>query len=98
VELVFVVIIAASIGAIVRYTVPGRTTYGAVVLPAATAAVAATVWVAVLWLGLTFDGGWIWVASLMVSAIVALVIAVRLPKVRNDADVALYERLAGVKA
>ncbi len=97
-ELLFVVIIAASLGAIVRYVIPGRLSYGAVVLPAVTAAIASVVWVALLWLGLTFDGGWIWVASLVISSIAAVLIAVRLPRVRREADSALYAQLAGVKA
>ncbi|MGV8969343.1 MAG: hypothetical protein ACOH1J_02730 [Microbacteriaceae bacterium] len=97
-ELLFVVIIAASIGAIVRYTIPGRLAYGAALLPAMTATVAAVVWVGLLWLGFTFDGGWIWVASLAASAIAAVAVALRLPRVRRDADTALYARLAGAQA
>jgi hypothetical protein len=97
-ELVFVVVIAACLGTIVRYTMPGRSSYGVALLPAIAAAVAVVVWVALLWLGLTFDGGWIWVASLAASVIAPLIVAIRLPKVRSEADTALYAQLAGVKA
>jgi hypothetical protein len=98
VELAFVVIIAASLGAIVRYVVPGRRAYGAALLPALAAAVAVLIWVALLWLGLTFDGGWIWVASIAASTVAAVAAAVLLPRRREESDTALYARLAGVKA
>ena len=94
-ELLFVTVIGACIGAIVRYTLPKRGTYGAFLLPAASAAVTATVWVALVWVGLAFDGTWIWVASIGAGVIASLVIALVLPRKRIQSDAAKLASLAG---
>ena len=93
-ELLFVTVIGACIGAIVRYTTPKRGTYGAFLLPAASAAVTATAWVILLWAGLTFDGTWIWVASIGAGTITGVVIASVLPRQRTAFDDAKLARLA----
>lgn len=97
-ELLFVVIIAASFGLAVRYLVPGRETYGSALLPAIAAAAASIVWEALLWLGFTFDGGWIWLISLVVAPLTALVFAILLPRKRHEADRNMLTRLSGIKA
>lgn len=96
-ELLFVTVIAAMIGFIVRYLVRGRNMHGALLVPAIEVAVTAVVWVGLLWLGLTFDGTWIWVLSLAAGLIAALVTALVLPRTRRSHDEAAYARLAGVK-
>lgn len=93
-ELLFVTVIGACIGAIARYTMPKRSTYGAFLVPAASAAVTATVWVALLWAGLTFDGTWIWVASIGAGAISGIAIVLVLPRKRVESDDAKLARLA----
>lgn len=92
-ELLFVTVIGAAISLGMRYVVPGRQTHGLLVVPLAGAAATAAVWVICVWLGLTFDGGWIWVISLVLGPLVALAAAVVLPKRRDAADAALLERL-----
>lgn len=94
-ELLFVSVIGACIGGVVRYSLPNRGLYGAFLLPAAAAAVAATVWVALLWAGLTFDGTWIWAASISAGLAAALVIALTLPRRRTTSDAAKLKRLIG---
>jgi hypothetical protein len=97
-ELLFVVLIVAGFGFILSYSLKGRETYG-IVLPAAVAsAVASVVWVGLLWLGFTFDGGWIWLISLTAGGIAALVVALVVPPRRRAADRALLTRLSGGKA
>ena len=93
-ELLFVTVIGACIGAIVRYSLPKRGIYGAFLLPAAAAASTATVWVALLWAGLRFDGTWIWVASIGAGTATALVIALMLPRRRIHSDAAKLAQLA----
>ena len=93
-ELLFVVLIAAGFGFILPYALRGREAYG-VTLPAA---VASVIWVGLLWLGFTFDGGWIWVISLVPAGIAALVVVLLLPRRRAAADRALLTRLTGGKA
>jgi hypothetical protein len=98
VELLFVVLIAAGIGFILPYVVRGRETYG-IILPAAVgAAVASVVWVGLLWLGLTFDGTWIWVASLVLGGLASLAVTLVLPPRREAADRALLTKLSGGRA
>lgn len=95
-ELLFVIVIAAGIGAIVRYAIPKRSTYGVLLLPAASAITAAVVWVGTLWaVRWTFDGTWIWVASLVTAGGVALALALVLPRRRNEHDAALLTQLSG---
>ena len=93
-ELLFVTIIAAGFGLAVRYIFKGHSTYGVLLLPAVAVAVTATVWVGLLWLGWTFDGTWIWVASLAAGTIVPIIITLSLPKMREARDAAMLQRLA----
>jgi hypothetical protein len=95
-ELLFVVIIAAGIGAIVRYSIPGRQAYGLGLVPAVAAAVASIVWVVLLWAGFTFDGGWIWVITLVLSGLAAILVALRVPRLRAYADKRMLAELSGV--
>jgi len=86
-ELLFVTVIGAAIGAVFRYILPRRNTYGALLLPAVAAAAAAVVWVALLWgLRLSFDGTWIWVASLSAALLASIATAVLLPRSRTEHD------------
>lgn len=94
-ELLFVSVIGACIGGIVRYSLPKHGLYGAFLLPAAAAAVTATVWVALLWLGLAFEGTWIWVASIGAGVAASLVIALALPQRRTASDAAKLKQLVG---
>ena len=98
-ELLFVIVIAAGLGAIVRYLIPQRSTYGALLLPAASAIAAAIVWVGTLWaVRWTFDGTWIWVASLAAAFGVALALAILLPRRRAERDAARLQQLSGGSA
>ncbi len=92
-ELLFVVLGGVMIGAIVRYSFPGRTQHGSFVVPAAGAISAALVWAALTWAGWTYDGTWIWVMSLTASVVVSIALAIALPRRRREADSRLFERL-----
>jgi len=98
VELLFVTLIAFCIGLLARYALPGRDTYGVVLVPSIAAIVAAVVWVALTWVGLKFDGGWIWVASLVAAGIVSLVLALVLPRTRRTHDHELLQKLSRPQA
>ena len=97
-DLFIVTVIGAGLGLIVRYITPRRGTYGVLLLPAIAAAATAITWVALLWAGQTFDGGWIWVASLVAAVVASVVAAIRLPRHRSDADAKLFAELSGSKA
>ena len=93
-ELMFVVLGGAILGLLARYTLPRRHTYGSVLVPAVGAGVAAIVWVALTWLGWSWEGGWIWVASLVAAGLAAAASALLIGPRREHADTALFERLA----
>lgn len=97
-ELLFVVLIAAGIGFIAQYSLPGRDSRGSLLLGSISAAVAAIVWEGLLWLGFTFDGGWIWAISLVAAGVVTLVVALALPPRRAASDRAMLTRLSAGKA
>lgn len=97
-ELLFVVLIAAGVGFILPFVLRGRETYGVVLPAAVAAAVASVVWVGLLWLGWTFDGGWIWAVSLVAGSLAALALALALPPRRRESDRALLTKLSGGRA
>jgi hypothetical protein len=97
-ELVYVTVIGAGIGLLLRYLLPGRTVYGVLLLPAVAAAVTAAVWVGLVWLGVTFDSPWIWVASLGGAAVVSAVVAVVLSRRRIAWDARQRHVLSGGRA
>jgi hypothetical protein len=97
-ELLFVVLIAAGVGFALPFLLRGRETYGVALPAGVAAAVASVVWVALLWLGFTFDGGWIWLISLAAGSLAALAVALRVPRRRHAADRALLAELSGGRA
>jgi hypothetical protein len=97
-ELVYVTVVGAGIGVLLRYLLPGRTTYGVALLPAVGAAVTAAIWVGMVWLGFTFDGGWIWVASLAGATVASMLVALLVSKRRLASDAHQLHVLSGGKA
>ena len=97
-ELLFVVLIAAGVGFILPYVLRGRETYGIVLPAAAAASVAAVVWAGLTWLDFAFDGGWIWVISLVAGALAGLAVVLIVPRRRHEADRALLAKLSGGRA
>ncbi len=92
-ELLFVVLGGVLLGVLARYTIPQRHTHGAFLLPALGGIVAAVVWAALTWAGWRFDGGWIWVVSLVLAGAASIVAAIVLPRRRQVADDRMLARL-----
>lgn len=92
-ELLFAALGGALLGLGARYSIKGRHAHGALLVPGIGAAVAAAAWAALTWAGWKFDGGWIWVASLVGAGIVSVIAAVALGRSRDRADEAMFERL-----
>ena len=97
-ELVYVTVIGAVLGGGARYLLPGRKSYGLLLLPAVGAAATSAVWVGLVWAGWKFDGGWIWVASLAAGVIASVITAVLLVRARTEGDARLLHHLSGGKA
>jgi hypothetical protein len=93
-ELLFVVLLSFCIGLAVRYALPGRETYGSMLVPSIAAVAGAIVWEILTWVGWKFDGGWIWVASLAAAGIVGLVLALVIPRGRRNNDEELLKQLS----
>lgn len=93
-ELLFVVLISFCIGLGLRFLLPGRDTYGSVLMASIAAAVSAIVWVGLTWLGWKFDGGWIWVVSLVAGGAVALILTFVVPPRRRTHDKELMQSLS----
>ena len=90
-EIVFAIVLGSAIGLAVRFLVPQRHTHGIMLVPAAATITTAVVWAVLVWAGFTFDGGWIWVISLTLGGVAALVTALVTPRRRAHADAAFYE-------
>lgn len=97
-ELIYVTVVGAGIGVVLRYLLPGREAYGVALLPALGAAVTAALWAGMVWLGFTFDAGWIWLASLGGAAVASLVVALVLSRRRRAADARELHVLSGGRA
>lgn len=91
-EILYAVAIAAVIGVIVRYIVPGRQGYGIALAPGVAAAVSAIVWAVLAWFGWDWSVGWIWVISLSSATVAVILLAVIAPGARARADTAFFER------
>jgi uncharacterized membrane protein YeaQ/YmgE (transglycosylase-associated protein family) len=97
-ELAYVTVIGAAIGALARYLLPGRSSYGMFLLPAIGAAVTAAVWAGLVWVGWTFDGGWIWAVSLASAVIASVLSAILIVRYRKAADQRLLHQLSAGRA
>jgi uncharacterized membrane protein YeaQ/YmgE (transglycosylase-associated protein family) len=93
-ELLFVVLGGAILGIVSRYSVPRRDLHGALLVPAVGAIAAAVAWAALTWVGWKFDGGWIWVVSLIAAVTSAVLVSVLLGRTRTARDTELLSRLS----
>ncbi|MCW4386520.1 hypothetical protein OH146_12120 [Salinibacterium sp. SYSU T00001] len=93
-EMLFAVIGGLFLALAVHFLLPHRDLRGSALLAAIGTAVTAVVWSALTWLGWPFDGGWIWVVSLLASPLVATAVGLALPSRRSAADERLFASLA----
>ncbi|WP_438854989.1 hypothetical protein [Agromyces sp. M3QZ16-3] len=93
-ELLFITLGGAILGLAARYALPRREFHGVLLVPAVGAGVAAIVWVALTWLGMPWDGGWIWVISLVASGAAAAGAAFLLGRRRQEDDARTFAHLA----
>lgn len=93
-ELLFVALGGALLGIAARYLLPKRETHGALLVPALGVIAASVVWAALTWAGLKFDGGWIWVLSLVASGVISVLTSVVLGRQRSRRDAQLLSQLS----
>jgi hypothetical protein len=98
VELLYVTVIGAFVGLALRYIVPGRDAYGLFLLPGVGAAATAAIWAALVWAGLKFDGGWIWVIALVGGGVVTIVATLLMVRTRKLSDEHRLHTLSGGRA
>ncbi len=84
----------AILGLAAQYVAPHRHTRGVLMAPAIGAVVASAIWAALTWAGWKFDGGWIWVASLVAAGVISIVVTLVVGRSRNAADDAMLTRLS----
>ncbi|QTX04276.1 hypothetical protein [Agromyces archimandritae] len=92
-ELLFIALGGAILGLAARYLLPRRRLHGVVLLPAAGAAIAMALWVALTWLGWAWDGGWIWAVVLVVTGLAVAGIDLLIGPMRERADEARFDEL-----
>ncbi len=91
-QILYAIAIAAVIGVVLRYVLPGRKDYGIALTPAVSAIVTGAAWAALAWIGWDWTNGAIWAISLVGGAVAALVTALLAPVVRRSADTAFFEK------
>ncbi|MFB2584268.1 hypothetical protein [Herbiconiux liukaitaii] len=97
-ELLFITIGGVILGLAARYGLPDRDRHGVVLIPAIGGAVAAVVWVALTWAGLEWDGGWIWVISLVLTGVAVVVADILIGRFRKAHDEQRLQDLLSGKA
>jgi hypothetical protein len=97
-EILFVVLAGIILGIAVGAALPRRELRGIALVPAIGGAAASIVWVALTWLGMAWNGGWIWVITLVLAAVVAAIGGQLLSVNRERADIATFVRLKSMPA
>jgi uncharacterized membrane protein YeaQ/YmgE (transglycosylase-associated protein family) len=90
-EILFVLIAGYILGTIARYSLPGRELVGAVLVPLVATGFAGIVWEIMLWSGLRPDNAWMWVATLVLTAVAAVALNIILVRRRRQSDDIAFE-------
>jgi quaternary ammonium compound-resistance protein SugE len=93
-ELFFAALGGGLLGLAVRYGLPKRAATGVLLLPAVGSSVAAAAVAALTWAGWKFDGGWIWVVSLVAAGVVSVFASLLLGRQRSWADEEMLSTLS----
>jgi uncharacterized membrane protein YeaQ/YmgE (transglycosylase-associated protein family) len=93
-ELFFICLIGAVIGLIARYVLPERQRHGTILIPAIGTAAAAVVWVALTWVGMRWNDGWIWTITVALTVIIAFAATLLIGEGRKRSDEKLLTALS----
>ncbi len=97
-EILFVVLAGVILGIAAGAALPRRELRGIALVPAIGGAAASIFWVALTWFGMAWNGGWIWVITLVLAAVVAAIGGQLLSVSRERADIATFVRLKSTPA
>lgn len=97
-EILFVALAGIILGIGAGAALPRHQLRGIALVPAIGGAAASIVWVALTWLGWAWNGGWIWVATLVLAALVSVVGGQLLSVRRERGDIATFVRLKSTPA
>lgn len=86
-------VLGAGIGLLLRYVIPGRETYGLLLLPALGACATAIAWVLMFVNSFSLGDPWIWLLSLVAAAVVCTIVPLVLRASRPRSDERRLERL-----
>jgi|GEM_PF-276020 len=92
-ELLFVILGGALLGLGCRRALPNRETHGVILVPAIGAGSAATLWVALTWAGLPWNGGVIWWITLLGALALVILIDLKIGQLRTTRDADQLDRL-----
>lgn len=92
-ELVLIVTGAGLLGLAARYVVPGRDRHGLALMPASGVMIGSLAWTLCVWVGLSAVTLWPWLISFGVTALGVIALGIVLPRRRDAADAALWEKL-----
>jgi predicted small integral membrane protein len=84
--IVLALVAATAIGMALHFALPLRSTRGVALGPLLDAALAAAIYTSLTWLGLAETNPWLWVASIVVPAVVTGVVLVVLARTRSTHD------------
>ncbi len=91
-QILYAIAIAAVIGIVLHFVIPGRHAYGIGLAPAVSAAVAAAAWAGLAWIGWDWTNGATWLISIGLGTVAALLVALLAPVARKQSDTAFFER------
>lgn len=92
-ELVLIVTFAGLAGLALRYMLPGREHHGVALLPSLGIIIGSLSWALAIWVGLDAQSVWPWALALGLTVVGVIAGAVVIPRRREEADKALWERL-----
>ncbi len=84
--IVLALVAAVAIGMALHFALPLRSTRGVALGPLLDAATAAVIYTSLTWLGLTESNPWLWVASILIPAVVTGVVLAVVSRARAAHD------------
>ena len=85
-EILLALIFGATVGGVLHYLMPGRTSRGAALAPLVGALVGGAAWLAFTWSGVTTASPWIWVVSVVLPLLVVPAVLLVLARTRATHD------------